>query len=65
MFAATVAGPLFRMQPRMPELARILQNTVEAHLGRGFLARTVPALTLLADPSGADVTFGGVAEEKA
>lgn len=38
IFAATVAGPLFRMQPRMPELARILQNTVEAHLGRGFLA---------------------------
>ncbi|MBI5257907.1 MAG: IclR family transcriptional regulator [Burkholderiales bacterium] len=31
-FAVLVAGPMFRVQPRMPELVRILGRTLERHL---------------------------------
>ena len=47
IFVASIAGPLFRVRSRADELAHILQDTVEAYLGRGFLARTVPDLKRL------------------
>ncbi len=32
-FAVLVAGPIFRVKPRSQELARIIANEVEKHLG--------------------------------
>jgi IclR family transcriptional regulator, acetate operon repressor len=37
IFAATVAGPLYRMRVRMNEVADLMKEAIEAEYGRGYL----------------------------
>lgn len=45
VYCFTVAGPLNRVEERMPEIARQVHDAVGRHFGAEYLARTVPNLT--------------------
>ena len=47
LLALTVAGPAFRLEPGMAQIARDMQRMVSRHLGRDFLRQTVPDLHLI------------------
>ncbi|MEI4484883.1 helix-turn-helix domain-containing protein [Frigidibacter sp. MR17.14] len=43
-FSVTVAGPLFRVLPRVGEIAAQMHATIGRHMGEEYLARNVPQL---------------------
>jgi DNA-binding IclR family transcriptional regulator len=47
VYSFTVAGPLNRVEKRMPELAVTVHDAVARHFGADYLATTVPNLTTL------------------
>ncbi len=49
VFAITVAGPLFRVEQRMEEIANVMHKAIEQHFGAGYFAREIPNIRRLAD----------------
>ena len=45
VYSFTVAGPLNRVEERMPELARTIHDAVTRHFGADYLATAIPNLT--------------------
>lgn len=51
IFSATVAGPLFRIEPRMDEIAVEIHRAVARHLGQDYFRKQIPNLHRLLDPA--------------
>lgn len=49
VFSVTVAGPLFRVQERTPDIAREMHRAVARHFGADYMAREIPNLHRLSD----------------
>ncbi len=45
LFSITVAGPLPRVETKMPEFAKTMHAAIGRHLGPGYLATQIKGLT--------------------